>query len=181
MVKRDDDILNIITSDVIKRSIAVSDFSSLDYYGDGTLLGGILSRSIPIKLRDGTEIIPAFEAYDVRKKYRNSIEYYRSGKVKSIYLQEPVEIRTQLGLIRAELITFYEIGVIKKIYPLYGQISAYWSPEQESENAPEAAVTISGITHNLKIESITLYENGSIRSIDFWEKTKSKRSEKNEH
>ena len=174
-------LTKIITSDAISKKISRSDFSNFDYYGDGSLLGGIVNRSIPIKLRDGSVIIPAYEVTDVRKKFRNSIEYYRSGKVRSIYLQEPVEITTDIGHIYAELITFYESGLIKKVFPLYGQISAYWSEEQESENAPVADIKVADTENSLKVESITFYESGGIRSIDFWKKKDNKRSEKNEH
>lgn len=173
--------INIITARLIENSISAEDFSSRDYYSDGTLLGGIVGRRISIKLKDGTEIIPAYEAVDVRKKFRNSIEYYRSGRVRSLYLQDAVEVNTEIGRVKAELITFYENGLIKKIFPLYGQISAYWSEEQESEEAPVAAVSFAGKNLNLKVESITFFEDGNIRSIDFWRNTNSKRSNKDEH
>ena len=172
---------NIITARLIENSISADDLSSRDYYGDGTLLGGIVGRRISIRLKDGTEIVPAYEAADVRKKFRNSIEYYRSGRVRSLYLQDAIEVETVVGKVQAELITFHENGLIKKIFPLYGQISAYWSEEQESEEAPVAAVSFAGKTHDLKVESLTFFEDGNIKSIDFWRNTNIKRSNKDEH
>ena len=66
---------NIITARLIENSISADDLSSCDYYGDGTLLGGIVGRRISIRLKDGTEIVPAYEAADVRKKFRNRKNY----------------------------------------------------------------------------------------------------------
>ena len=51
-------------------------------------------------------------------------EYYDNGGIKSIYAQEPVKIKTSIGIIKAEFITFYESGAIKRIFPVYGGTSA---------------------------------------------------------
>ena len=72
------------------------------------------------------------------------------------------------GDFQAELITFYEDGTAKRIFPLYGQISAYWSIEEESEYSPEYDFEIAGETYRLKPECIFFYPSGKIRSITIW-------------
>lgn len=72
------------------------------------------------------------------------------------------------GDFQAELITFYEDGNAKRIFPLYGQISAYWSIEEEAEYAPEYDFEIAGGTYRIKPECIFFYPSGKIRSITLW-------------
>ncbi len=72
------------------------------------------------------------------------------------------------GDFQAELITFYEDGNAKRIFPLYGQISAYWSIEEESEYSPEYDFEIAGEIYRIKPECIFFYPSGKIRSITLW-------------
>ena len=53
-------------------------------------------------------------------------------------------LKLPAGDYQAELITFYEDGNVKRVFPLYGQISAYWSVEEEMEQAPYYGFVIDG-------------------------------------
>lgn len=69
---------------------------------------------------------------------------------------------------QAELLTFYEDGSIKRLFPLYGQISSYWSVEDESQDAPEYVFTINGQQKKIRPQCIYFYPSGKIRSITLW-------------
>lgn len=111
---------------------------------------------------------PCSDASDLRKKYRCPVEYYHNGNVRSIYLQEPSVVKLDGGEYQAELITFYEDGSIKRLFPLYGQISSYWSVEDESQDAPEYVFTINGRQKKIRPQCIYFYPSGKIRSITIW-------------
>jgi hypothetical protein len=113
-------------------------------------------------------LLPCSGASDYRKKHRCAVCYFDSGALRSVYLEEPQVLSFPSGEYQAELITFYEDGNAKRIFPLYGQISAYWSIEEEAEYAPEYDFEIAGDTYRIKPECIFFYPSGKIRSITLW-------------
>ena len=113
-------------------------------------------------------LLPCSGASDYRKKHRCAVCLYNSGALRSVYLEEPQVLSFPSGDFQAELITFYEDGNAKRIFPLYGQISAYWSIEEEAEYAPEYDFEIAGGTYRIKPECIFFYPSGKIRSITLW-------------
>lgn len=113
-------------------------------------------------------LLPCSGASDYRKKHRCAVCFYDSGALRSVYLEEPQVLSFPSGDFQAELITFYEDGNAKRIFPLYGQISAYWSIEEESEYAPEYDFEIAGKIYRIKPECIFFYPSGKIRSITIW-------------
>ncbi len=108
------------------------------------------------------------DASDLRKKYRTPVENYPDGTVRSIYLQEPEEVTLPGGVFQAELMTFYEDGSIKRLFPLYGQLSSYWNVEDEIEDAPEYVFTINDQNILIRPQCIYFYPSGKIRSITLW-------------
>ena len=96
------------------------------------------------------------------------MEYHLNGNIKSIYLQEPEEISLPEGKFQAELITFYEDGNIKRLFPLYGQLSSYWGVEDEIVNAPGYVFTVGDRELNIRPQCIYFYPSGKIRSITLW-------------
>ena len=113
-------------------------------------------------------LIPCSGASDYRKKHRCAVCFFDSGALKSVYLEEPQVLSLPSGDFQAELITFYEDGNAKRIFPLYGSISAYWSVEEEAAAAPFYDFLISGETHRIRPECIFFYPSGKIRSITLW-------------
>lgn len=113
-------------------------------------------------------LLPCSGTSDYRKKHRCAVCLYDSGALRSVYLEVPQVLSFPSGDFQAELITFYEDGNAKRIFPLYGQISAYWSIEEEAEYAPEYDFEIAGGTYRIKPECIFFYPSGKIRSITLW-------------
>ena len=114
------------------------------------------------------KLIPFYEITDGRQKNRPSVEYYKSGALYSVYLQEQTVVKTPAGDMPAELITFYESGAVKRVFPLYGQLSSYWNVEDEIENAPEYVFAINGQNISIRPQCIYFYPSGKIRSITLW-------------
>ena len=108
------------------------------------------------------------DASDLRKKYRTPVEYHLNGNVKSIYLQEAEDVDLPSGRFQAELMTFYEDGNIKRLFPLYGQLSSYWGVEDEIRNAPEYTFKVNDQEISLRPQCIYFYPSGEIRSITLW-------------
>lgn len=120
-----------------------------------------------MKTRYGN-LTPYSGASDYRKKHRYAVDHYNNGSIKSIYLEDPVVLSFPAGDYQAELITFYEDGSAKRIFPLYGQISAYWSIEEEVEEAPYYDFTVSGEIVHVRPQCIFFYPSGRIRAVTIW-------------
>lgn len=116
------------------------------------------------------KLVPFYEISDGRQKNRPSLEYYKSGALYSVYLQEQTKVHAPVGDMPAELVTFYESGSVKRVFPLYGQLSGFWTEEQEYELAKPMTFTIQGKKVSVKPLCIHFYESGRICSITIWSK-----------
>ena len=114
------------------------------------------------------DLLPCSGASDYRKKNRCAVYHYESGSLRSVYLDEPQVLKFPSGEYQTELITFYENGNVKRVFPLYGQISAYWSVEEEMAQAPYYDFTINGKSFRLRPQCLMFYPSGKLRSITLW-------------
>ena len=96
------------------------------------------------------DLIPLYDISDGRQKNRPSVEFFDSGEVYSVYLQERTNIKTPVGEIPAEFVTFYKSGAVKRVFPLYGQLSGFWTEDQEYELATEITVKFLGKPFSVK-------------------------------
>lgn len=111
---------------------------------------------------------PCSDTSDLRKKYRCTVDYYKNGALRSLYLQEPETVSFPAGDYQAELMTFYEDGSIKRVFPLYGRLSAYWGPEDELAAAPFYVFGIEGEEVRIRPQCLYFYPSGRLRSITLW-------------
>ena len=114
------------------------------------------------------DILPCSGASDFRKKHRCAVCFFDSGSIRSVYLEEPQILYFPAGSFQTELITFYEDGNVKRIFPLYGQISAYWSIEEEVETAPYYDFEIKGETIHVRPQCLYFYPSGRLRAVTIW-------------
>ena len=139
------------------------------FYSDGKLKECMTDEKNIIKMPFG-EVVPLFSKSDARTKYRNSLAFYNTGKLKSIYLEDAVKVPTKYGEISAELLTFYGDGSIHRIFPLYGQISGYWTEENEYDMAEKVSYNFGGLALENKLSGLCFYESGKIKSITLYPK-----------
>lgn len=112
--------------------------------------------------------VPQYEDSTVRRKYINPVTFYDNGNVKSIALHEQTMISTPVGVLPAELLTFYKSGKVKRLFPLNGKISAYWTEEDEYDLATELDFSFKFGSFKKKVIAIYFYESGSVKGLTFW-------------
>ncbi len=115
-------------------------------------------------------LIPNFSGSDIRKKYRESVSYYEDGSLASIYLEAPQPVKTCVGCLEAESLTFYPNGNIKRLFPLYGQISSYWTEEDEYRLAKKVDLQLLNQTFHVAPLCIAFYPSGSVKCLTIWSK-----------
>lgn len=147
--------------------------STIEHYKNGGIKECILNEPNIISTKIG-DFIPKYEDDGVRSKYIKSVSFYESGDLKSIYLQEQCSVSTSIGQVPAELLTFYENGNLKRIFPLNGKITGYWTEENEYELAKELEIHFPFAEFRKKIINVLFYVTGEIKSVTLWSKEKVK-------
>jgi antitoxin component YwqK of YwqJK toxin-antitoxin module len=141
------------------------------YYSDGKVDACSICQPNILETPYGS-LVPQYDDIGVRRKNNISLSFFSNGKLKSISLHEQTEVKTSIGIIPAEYITFYESGEIRRIFPLNGKLSGYWSEEEECELAENLHFSFPFASFSKKVIGIQFYKNGNIKSITFWPKEK---------
>ncbi len=111
------------------------------------------------------ELVPRYGDITPRTKNKPSISFHENGLVKSVYLEEQQEVLTPIGELPAEFVSFFNTGELKRIFPVYGQISGFWSEEDENELNIPLNFEFEFTKFNSKLVGISFYKSGDIRSI----------------
>ncbi|TCK97784.1 hypothetical protein EDC19_0186 [Natranaerovirga hydrolytica] len=141
--------------------------TSWELYEDGQIKECNLDTHNEIKTSFGN-LVPQYTQDEVRRKYVKPLYFYENGNIKNITLQEPTLIDTSVGPLEAEYISFYKNGNVKRVFPLNGKLTGYWTEEDEYNLAKELAFNLSFASFKSKIIGILFYETGEIKSITFW-------------
>lgn len=113
-------------------------------------------------------LIPVYKIEDQGRKKLTPVKFYPEGRIKSLQLQEGMDIETSIGVFSTEFITFYPSGEMCRLFQLNGKLSGYWSEENEynlaeSMNIPSPIGDIFG-----KPMYVHFYETGQLKSITYW-------------
>lgn len=111
------------------------------------------------------DLVPVYGEETPRRKFKSSVSFHKNGMIKAVALEEQQEVLTPIGDFPAELVTFYDTGELKRIFPLDGKISGYWTEEDERElNIPFSFEFEFGEFSAMLI-GICFYKSGDIKSI----------------
>ena len=105
---------------------------------------------------------------DFRRREREKVRFFRSGKIRAVYLNEQIKVETLYGEIPAELITFYEDGNIKRIFSRYGKIGAYWTERNEAEITEFMNLKVGQNTYRCRPQCLHFYPDGKLKSITIY-------------
>lgn len=145
----------------------IKDITLAAYFEDGTLERCAVSQKNPLHLACGT-IVPQYKDDGRRKKLVKSMTFYPNGVLESVILQDITLIKTNLGSIPAEMITFYEDGTIKRVFPSFGTISAFWTEEDDREISPDLALDLPFTRFHGKAINVMFYPSGALKSMTLW-------------
>ncbi|MBU3154074.1 hypothetical protein [Clostridium estertheticum] len=143
--------------------------SSIEFYTDGIIKECKLSEYCEINTSYGI-LVPQYDEVEVRRKYKRSLSFYKNGNLQSISFQSGTNIVTSVGKLSAELAVFHENGQIKRIFPLNGKITGYWTEENEYELSEELDFHFEFGKFKKKIIGINFYESGGVKSLTLWPK-----------
>ncbi len=113
-------------------------------------------------------LVPIYEVEDHGRKKLTPVKMYKNGMVKSMSLQNATVVHTSVGEISAELVTFYESGAVRRVFPLNGKLSGYWTERNEYKLAKTLSIPTFIGTISVKPIHIQFYETGELKSISMW-------------
>lgn len=116
------------------------------------------------------KLVPLYDFIDERRKEFPPIKVFKNGNIKSISLNKLTEIQTNLGEFKVEKITFYEEGLIKRLFMLDGKLSGYWSEDDEYNLAKAYKFNFEFSTFEAKVMSLNFYKTGDLKSFTLWPK-----------
>ncbi len=137
------------------------------YYSNKKQDGAMACERSSIKTPYGF-LIPQYEAEDMGRRQVKPLYCYKSGELKSVPLQEQTNLYTSVGVIPAELVTFYASGAIKRAFPLDGKLSGFWTWENEQQLSVSIEIETPVGLIDARFIGIQFYESGAIKSFTLW-------------
>jgi len=137
--------------------------SSMDRSPNGSLKSVNLTEKNVIVTHAG-ELYAAY-TQTARRKHKPSVEFYENGLVKAVALEEQQEVLTPIGELPAELVTFYESGELHRVFPVDGQISGFWSEEEERAMNIPLSFDFGFTTFTALLSCLCFYKSGAIKSV----------------
>lgn len=137
---------------------------STDTFPDGMVKGIRLNEKNVIMTHAG-ELIPFYGEDSPRRKYKSSVTFHENGMIRSVSLEEQQEVMTPIGELPAELVTFYDTGELKRVFPLDGKISGFWSEEDERALNIPLRFDFDFTSFTAMISGLCFYKSGDIKSV----------------
>jgi len=145
----------------------IKGITSFTTYDSGELNECKLNAYNLIRTKYG-DLVPQYGDPGIRRKQLKALSFYKSGKIKSLSLEQQTEISTSIGTFPAELVTFFEDCSLNSLFPLNGQISGFWSEEDEGALAQKYDFTFPFGSFSAKIIGLRFYPDGKVRSLILW-------------
>lgn len=144
----------------------LGDVSSYQTYPSGELESVKLAGKNMVVTHAG-ELVPAYTE-EPRRKNKPSIEFHKNGIIKSVMLEEQTEIETPIDTLPAEFVTFYPTGELHKVFVSDGQISGFWSEENEKQYNIPLSFDLGFTSFQACTNGICFYKSGTIKSLTLY-------------
>ncbi len=136
---------------------------SYENYSSGELKSVILKGENVILTHAG-DLTPYYTETP-RRKFKPSVQFFKDGMIKAVYLEEQQELNTPIGEILGELVTFYNTGELHRVFPLDGKLSGFWGEEEEKELLIPMNFDLDFCEFTACLSCICFYESGNIKSL----------------
>lgn len=138
--------------------------TTVGYYPEG-MLREIRLHEKNIILTHVGDLIPCYGEDTPRRKYKAAVTFHKNGMIKAVSLETQQEITTPIGEFPAELVTFYDTGELKRVFPLDGKISGFWAEEDERALNMPFRFEFDFASFSAHLIGICFFRGGDIRSI----------------
>ncbi len=127
----------------------------------------LADRRLELDTPYGT-LTPQHAPDEPRRCQVKALLFHPGGELRTLPLQERTWISTPVGRIQAELLTFYPSGALCRIFPSDGELSGFWTWENEfARSAPQSVATPLGRLERHFL-ALHFYESGKLKSLTLW-------------
>jgi hypothetical protein len=155
-----------LPADDLPPSLAAA-IAGMDRYPSGAPRSITLTRPVAIETPLGG-LVPNHRFDDARAKYAPSVTFHGSGGIKSLRLSAVTMVATPLGPLPAERLTFYENGALKRLFPVDGRLSGFWSIADEKKlNHPITLPLKTGPWRGY-VSALAFHPSGELKSVTLW-------------
>jgi hypothetical protein len=138
-----------------------------ELYPSGTLRSVQLLEEIHLETPVGL-LTPNWQYVEARTKFAPSVTFYETGALKSLRLSQITQVLTTIGRLPAERLTFFPNGALKRLFPVDGKISGFWTLADEIKLNQKIKLSLKMGTFSLYLSGLAFYETGSLRSVTLW-------------
>jgi hypothetical protein len=122
-----------------------------------------LNEENQIKTEHGV-FVPRFTENGIAEKQGSSLSLYPDGAIRSISLDHPASIETEVGRIPAEFLTFHENGRLKEVFPV--DIKGI---RPRASDGPLLSISLpTSASLDARIACISFYQSEAVKSISLW-------------
>ncbi len=137
------------------------------YYPDGNLSEIMIGKENLIVTAYGM-FVPQYRPWDDGRRYESTARLHRDGRLKSFTLQHRAPVKTSLGVIECDAVSFHEDGSLNRVFPLNGKLSGYWTEANEYALAEEIVIRTGTLEFSARLISAAFYPSGKLRSVTLW-------------
>lgn len=141
--------------------------SFADTYDNGNPRFVVVTRPNTMQTTAGA-LVPQYLDDELRRPRVEALAFHPTGQVRSVPLQERAEVRTPLGSMLAELVTFWPSGAVGRVFPLNGKLSGHWAWQDEAKLMEPLELPTPAGPLRAKFIAIAFHESGALRSLTMW-------------
>lgn len=139
----------------------------VEYYETGALKSCTPAGEVTLNTSAGS-LIPQYTSDDLRRREVPRLEFHPNGQVASISLENRTDVQTPGGALEAEMLTFYPEGEVKRVFPLNGKLSGYWTQDDEAGLAEPLSLLTSVGPVSARLISLLFGRQGHLAGLTFW-------------
>jgi len=114
------------------------------------------------------KLTPQHSTDDMRRPKIEPLTFHPDGTLRSIALEERTEIPTPIGPMLAELVNFYPCGSLRRVFPLNGKLSGYWTEKEEADLSGPLTIETPAGSFTARIVGLQFFPDGRMRSVTLW-------------
>ncbi len=138
-----------------------------EFHPDGSVRSCIPAIACPLNTPLGV-LVPQFTANTQRKRRLPVMLFHPGGRLRNLPLEEQTVVPTPLGPLAAEQVTFHESGALKRLFPLNGTLSGFWTQEDEAGLAAPLALDTPFGPVETPVIGLYFSAQGALRSLTLW-------------
>ncbi len=105
---------------------------------------------------------------DLRRRTVGAVTFHVGGMLRCLSLEHAQTVVTPCGEMRAEMVTFHPDGALKRVFPLNGRLSGFWSQEDEAALAEPVEVETPVGPLRARVICLCFAPGGWLRSVALW-------------